>query len=257
MKLCGPGSGPRSGPPGGPGGGCAGSPGGMSGQCPRSGGAAKSLSTAPARSAGLKGCSIRVVSATRRAHSRTLHCCTKRSCAWARRESAATSARTTAQTVAASSRPKSDCGQSGRRIVGRAGASVGRHRDADHVALAVYGLDDLRRARVVAEDLPQAADAHVDAAIEGIGVAAAQQLRQLGTAQHAVAGREQYREQSVLGAAERDLPAGGLFQGAGDRVEPPAAEGEAADALGARISGRSEEHTSELQSLAYLVCRLL
>src|SRR5205823_6776539 len=63
-------------------------------------------------------------------------------------------------------------------------------------------------------------------------------LRQLGTAQHAVAGLKQYREHSGLGAAERDLPAGGLFQGAGDRVEPPAAEGEAADALGARISGR-------------------
>src|SRR5205807_7303902 len=105
-----------------------------------------------------------------------------------------------------------------RVIAARAGGAssqsrslVGRHRYADHVTLAVDGLDDLRRARVVAEDLPQAADAHVDAAIEGIGVAAAQQLRQLGTAQHAIAGREQYREQSVLGAAERDLPAGGLF----------------------------------------------
>src|SRR2546425_5363210 len=27
--------------------------------------------------------------------------------------------------------------------------------------------------------------------------------------------------------------------------------------LGAKVGGRSEEHTSELQSLAYLVCRLL
>src|SRR2546425_6142658 len=30
-----------------------------------------------------------------------------------------------------------------------------------------------------------------------------------------------------------------------------------AEALIARLEGRSEEHTSELQSLAYLVCRLL
>src|SRR5687767_11314655 len=29
------------------------------------------------------------------------------------------------------------------------------------------------------------------------------------------------------------------------------------EALGSAVSGRSEEHTSELQSLAYLVCRLL
>src|SRR6184192_3767469 len=57
--------------------------------------------------------------------------------------------------------------------------SVAHDIDADHVTLAVDGLDDVRGARVIAQDLPQAADAHVDAAVEGIGVAAAQQLGQL------------------------------------------------------------------------------
>ena len=52
-------------------------------------------------------------------------------------------------------------------------------RHADDVALAVNGLDDRRRARVVAQRLPQAADAHIDAAIERIEIAAAQQLHQL------------------------------------------------------------------------------
>src|SRR2546425_8457129 len=37
----------------------------------------------------------------------------------------------------------------------------------------------------------------------------------------------------------------------------PAEGGAVADARGHRDHGRSEEHTSELQSLAYLVCRLL
>src|SRR2546423_11990668 len=32
---------------------------------------------------------------------------------------------------------------------------------------------------------------------------------------------------------------------------------EQVDVVEARLAGRSEEHTSELQSLAYLVCRLL
>src|SRR2546429_8416391 len=91
--------------------------------------------------------------------------------------------------------------------------SVAHDNDADHVTLTVDGLDDVRRARVIAQELPQAADAHVDAAVEGIGVAAAQQLGQLRAAEHAVARSEQYRQQPVLRAAEGDLPAGGVGEG--------------------------------------------
>src|SRR5256886_7016318 len=75
-------------------------------------------------------------------------------------------------------------------------ASVAHDVDADHITLAVDGLDDVRRARIIAQDLPQAADAHVDAAVEGIGVAAAQQLGQLRAAEHAVARSEQHRQRS-------------------------------------------------------------
>src|SRR5204863_90770 len=83
--------------------------------------------------------------------------------------------------------------------------SVAHDADADHITLAVDGLDDVRRARVIAQDLPQAADAHVDAAVEGIGVAAAQQLGQLRAAEHAVGRAEQHREQPVLRAAQVDV----------------------------------------------------
>src|SRR2546425_6039741 len=46
---------------------------------------------------------------------------------------------------------------------------------------------------------------------------------------------------------------------AGDKVAmiPVAIRNEAGELLGSAIPKRSEEHTSELQSLAYLVCRLL
>ena len=43
-----------------------------------------------------------------------------------------------------------------------AGDSVAHDVDTDDIALAVDRLDDLRRACVVAKNLPQAADAHVD-----------------------------------------------------------------------------------------------
>src|SRR5438477_10758967 len=58
--------------------------------------------------------------------------------------------------------------------------SVAHDNDADHVTLTVDGLDDVRRARVIAQELPQAADAHVDAAVEGIDVRVSR-LRQTRT----------------------------------------------------------------------------
>src|SRR2546425_7060101 len=42
-----------------------------------------------------------------------------------------------------------------------------------------------------------------------------------------------------------------------DGNRPRVRRAEAPQALGIESGGRSEEHTSELQSLAYLVCRLL
>src|SRR3712207_331991 len=42
-----------------------------------------------------------------------------------------------------------------------------------------------------------------------------------------------------------------------DAVEPAVAPGEVADRRPVALPGRSEEHTSELQSRQYLVCRLL
>src|SRR5689334_8048290 len=62
---------------------------------------------------------------------------------------------------------------------------------ADDITFTVYGLDDARQARMVAEDLAQTADAHVDAAIEGQRVAAACELDELEARHHAIAMREQ------------------------------------------------------------------
>src|SRR2546425_7843565 len=52
---------------------------------------------------------------------------------------------------------------------------------------------------------------------------------------------------------------GGLFCGKGGWQASPGASAESQENLGRNRFGvsRSEEHTSELQSLAYLVCRLL
>src|SRR5687767_15766212 len=67
------------------------------------------------------------------------------------------------------------------------------------------------------------------------------------------------------GAADaREQPAPGCRRAARgsrrlrrDRQGGAQSRGAGGDQAGAHAAGRSEEHTSELQSLAYLVCRLL
>src|SRR5262249_18932097 len=118
------------------------------------------------------------------------------------------------------------------------GALFVHHADADDVSLTIHRLDDLRSACIIAENLPQTADAHIDAAIEWIGIAPAQQLGELRACQHAIAGAEKYREQPVLGAAQRHLATVGVPEGAGHGVEPPAAKGEPTYGVGARIARR-------------------
>src|SRR5687767_15542696 len=64
-----------------------------------------------------------------------------------------------------------------------------------------------------------------------------------------------FRSPAMLGHGGGDL--GGLLVHVGVDDAPEA--GERAEPVGGTraFAGRSEEHTSELQSLAYLVCRLL
>src|SRR5687767_15464285 len=62
---------------------------------------------------------------------------------------------------------------------------------------------------------------------------------------------------NLVGNALRHTPTGGevvLAAAPATQASPPAAPGRPSVRLTVR---RSEEHTSELQSLAYLVCRLL
>src|SRR3712207_6899110 len=59
-----------------------------------------------------------------------------------------------------------------------------------------------------------------------------------------------------VGADDADLPPGGLLQVAPDAADR-AAGAHAGDERRDPALGRSEEHTSELQSRQYLVCRLL
>ncbi len=63
------------------------------------------------RSLASRGCSIKVISAMRLDHSRTLSCSMKRSRSWAIRSRATPWANSTAMADAATSRPNSDCGQ--------------------------------------------------------------------------------------------------------------------------------------------------
>src|SRR3712207_8145293 len=63
-----------------------------------------------------------------------------------------------------------------------------------------------------------------------------------------------------LGGARVTAPGGALPGGAARRdarLEPPAGRRAAGPLRAAPARGRSEEHTSELQSRQYLVCRLL
>src|SRR5690348_5177740 len=93
---------------------------------------------------------------------------------------AARAARGTESAAARRRPPRQSLRTTGRTAFpARAGASVLLDRHADHVAFAVDGLDDARRARVVAQRLAQTTDSHVDAAIERIQLTAAQQLHQL------------------------------------------------------------------------------
>src|SRR5579864_434249 len=189
-------------------------------------------SSAAARSPALSGASRVVVSAMRRDHSRTLPCMTKRSRSWAMSTSATIWAMSTATTEAAISRPNSDCGHSRSRRE----RLLAFDADADDIALAVDGLDDLRSAGIVTENLPQPTDAHIDAAVEGIGVAPAQKLGELRAVEYAVARRQQHRQQPILRAAERCLRAGRIGQRARHRVELPAPEPEAPHLLGIRVA---------------------
>src|SRR3712207_7897716 len=59
------------------------------------------------------------------------------------------------------------------------------------------------------------------------------------------------------GVAGRRPPQDEAVVDAGDRERPVLAREGCLHELAARLVGRSEEHTSELQSRQYLVCRLL
>src|SRR5688500_13562985 len=100
--------------------------------------------------------------------------------------------------------------------------------DANDITFSVNCLDDARTPSIVAEDLAQPADAHVDAAIERPRVASACELDQLGARDHAVALREQRRQHAVFGGAQRRGSAVRRVQLARDDVEAPAAEAERA-----------------------------
>ena len=97
-------------------------------------------------------------------------------------------------------------------------------RDTNDITFTVYCLDDARDARIVAENLAQPADAHVDAAIERTGVAAARELDELAARHHAIAVREQRGEHAILGAAQRRALPLRIAELARHDVELPAAE---------------------------------
>src|SRR3712207_7060480 len=68
---------------------------------------------------------------------------------------------------------------------------------------------------------------------------------------------------TTLFRSHHDAPASGHFErragghGRVGDVRPSAVDAQRAETYAGRVAGRSEEHTSELQSRQYLVCRLL
>src|SRR5579883_1979722 len=115
----------------------------------------------------------------RRDHSRTFVSTTNLSRSRAISTNVSACATNTAASTETKSLPKSDLGQSvsSRQNAARPPApatgvpaisldSIGLDADADDIALPVDRLDDGRRARIIAEDLPQPAHAHIDAAVE-------------------------------------------------------------------------------------------
>jgi hypothetical protein len=139
---------------------------------------------AASRSLALNGCNMKVISATRRVHSLTFPCKTKFSRSRAMSAKAVSSATNTARTDAAISLPSSERGQRAIRI--RYRISLGFDGDADDIAFAVDGLDDLRRTGVVTENLAQSTHTHIDASVEGISLPSPQKLGELRPREHAV-----------------------------------------------------------------------
>src|SRR6476659_1025977 len=102
--------------------------------------------------------------------------------------------------------------------------SAALDRYTNDITFTVHRLDDARAPRIVAQYVSQAADAHVDAAIAGIAVAAARQLDELQARDHAVAMRQQRRQHAKLGVAHRGEPLLGIAQLARHAVQLPAGE---------------------------------
>ena len=90
-------------------------------------------------------------------------------------------------------------------------------------------------ARVVAQPPPQAADLHVDAAVQRVGLLALGHLDQLVAVEHAVRMGEEDPQQPVLGAADRRDHARGRHQVPVGRVEHPVAKADLALVLGAQV----------------------
>jgi hypothetical protein len=120
------------------------------------------------------------MSITRRDHSRTEACTKVRSRS---RETSNREIRVAASTpmnTAKNSCPNSELGhRDGRHLQIPCALSGGLDTNPNDVPLSVDGLYDLRGTCIISQQLPQAAHAHIDAAILGISLAATQQSGQL------------------------------------------------------------------------------
>jgi len=96
--------------------------------------------------------------------------------------------------------------------------------DPDDITLAVNGLDDLGCARVITQDLPQAADAHVDAAVEGVGVAPRSNSVSCVRLSTRLPDPSSTPAAGIPRRSGQGL-AGSIGEGAGDGIQPPATEG--------------------------------
>jgi len=106
------------------------------------------------------------------------------------------------------------------------------HRRGEHVAAGAHRLDHGGVLRIGFDLAPDAADQHVDAALERAGVAALGEIEQAVARQHAARPFAEGAQQVELGAGHRHPRAGRIAQLAQAKIDPPAQKGEGGRAIG-------------------------
>mmetsp|Transcript_16163 Transcript_16163/g.30510 ORF Transcript_16163/g.30510 Transcript_16163/m.30510 type:complete len:366 (-) Transcript_16163:133-1230(-) len=143
------------------------------------------------------------------------------------------------------------CGRGGPRSASAGSESMtGCHRGREHIARAAHGLDEGRLLAVVLQALAQAADLHVQRAVQGPEVAAAGDLGEAAAVQHLAGVFHQQLEQLEVHARQRGGGAVGVGEPALQQVQREAVEVVEARLPGPVLAGAAGDGLDAGQQLA-------